>query len=304
MIEMAVNNNSCEIRPDDSVKLIEEGDKQNEREIEASLDQQQPRRQINDRRLKPPPLPQQQDQKKSCFVAVTIALSILAVIVLGALAAAGVAIHKSNVLNQAQMTDLGQVLRDQLRLELQAQFHTVYTRWGNSTCPPTEGTSTLYKGLMAGHHTKPSNQITDYNGGTNFQCLPQENVEYALPSSPGIQGNNTIYGAEYRTSINPDSNLHNIPCAVCLVNGRTVTKMIPARTTCPSNLRREFYGYLMAQDRDYSTYECVDLGMEIVPGTARQEGVAVLVHVEASCNGLPCHPYIEGKELTCVICSI
>ncbi len=92
---MAVNNNSCEIRPDDSVKLIEEGDKQNEREIEASLDQQQPRRQINDRRLKPPPLPQQQDQKKSCFVAVTIALSILAVIVLGALAAAGVAIHKS-----------------------------------------------------------------------------------------------------------------------------------------------------------------------------------------------------------------
>ncbi len=143
------------------------------------------------------------------------------------------------------MTDLGQVLRDQLRLELQAQFHTVYTRWGNSTCPPTEGTSTLYKGLMAGHHTKPSNQITDYNGGTNFQCLPQENVEYALPSSPGIQGNNTIYGAEYRTSINPNSNLHNIPCAVCLVNGRTVTKLIPARTTCPSNLRREFYGYLM-----------------------------------------------------------
>ena len=135
---MSVNNNSCEIRPCpvDYVKLIEEGD-----EIEASLGQQQPRRQINDRRLKPPPLPQQQDQKKSCFVAVTIALSILAVIVLGALAAAGVAIHKSNVLNQAQMMDLGQVLRDQL----QAQFHTVYTRWGSSTCPPTEGTSTLYK---------------------------------------------------------------------------------------------------------------------------------------------------------------
>ncbi len=200
---------------------------------------------------------------------------------------------KSNVLNQAQMTDLGQVLRDQL----QAQFHTVYTRWGNSTCPHTEGTSTLYKGLMAGHHT-------EINGGTNFQCLPQENVEYALPFSPGIQGNNTIYGAEYRASINPDSDLHNIPCAVCLVNGRTVTRMIPARTSCPPSWRREYYGYLMAQDRDYSTYECVDVGMEIVPGTAGQEGVAVLVHVEASCNGLPCHPYIEDKELTCVICSI
>ncbi len=83
-----------------------------------------------------------------------------------------------------------------------------------------------------------------------------------------------------------------------------VTRMIPARTSCPPSWRREYYGYLMAQDRDYSTYECVDVGMEIVPGTAGQEGVAVLVHVEASCNGLPCHPYIEDKELTCVICSI
>ena len=60
----------------------------------------------------------------------------------------------------------------------------------------------------------------------------------------------------------------------------------------------------MAQDGDFSTYECVDVSMEIVPGTAKQENVAVLVHVEASCEGLPCNPYIEGKELNCVMCSI
>ena len=217
-------------------------------------------------------------------VVVTIAISILAVIVLGALAAAGVAIHKS--------------------YNSQERFHTVYSRWGSSTCPPMEGTSRLYQGLMAGHHTKTSNEINGYDGGTNFQCLPLENVEYALPFQPGIQGNNTIYGAEYHTTINPESDLHNIPCAVCLVNSRTVTRMIPAQTSCPPSWTREYYGYLMAQEHDYSTYECVDVGMEIVPGTVSQDSVAVLVHVEASCDGLPCHPYIEGKELNCVLCSI
>ncbi len=279
-IEMAVSGCSCEMRPEDlltqsTTTLFKKGDQEDK-------ETKQPRRAINDRRIQGPPN-QQQDQKQLQIfcVVVTIAMSILAVIMLGALAAAGVAIYSS-----------------------QQQFHTVYTRWGSSMCPPMEGTSTLYQGLMAGHHTKTSNEINDYDGGTNFQCLPLENVEYALPFQPGIQGNNTIYGAEYHTTINPESDLHNIPCAVCLVNSRTVTRMIPARTSCPLSWTREYYGYLMAQEHDYSTYECVDVGMEIVPGTVSQDSVAVLVHVEASCNGLPCNPYIEGKELNCVMCSI
>ena len=29
----------------------------------------------------------------------------------------------------------------------------------------------------------------------------------------------------------------------------------------------------------------------------------LLYHVEASCNGLPCPPYVAEKELTCAVCT-
>ena len=55
---------------------------------------------------------------------------------------------------------------------------------------------------------------------------------------------------------------------------------------------------------EYSTYECVDVVMETVIGSVKRDNIAILVHVEASCDGLPCHPYMEEKELECVVCSI
>ncbi len=298
---MDVNSYSCEIRLDDSVKLLKNGDKENTRERETGFGRQ-PRRVPKDKLQAQKPL-------KRFRVAVTIALTILTVTAFGALAAAGVAIYKMSMLNE----DLRLELQEQFRLELQDlhhEFHTVYTHWGSQHCPNTNGTTTIYTGLMAGHHTKKIAESNSNDGGTNFQCLPTKDAEYMSNNSlwpAGVQGNKVIiYGAEYHYSYISDSDLHNIPCAVCLVNSGTVTRMIPARTSCPPSWRREYYGYLMAQDRDYSTYECVDVGMEIVPGTVKQESVSVpvLVHVEASCNGLPCPPYKKGKELTCVICSI
>ncbi len=44
----------------------------------------------------------------------------------------------------------------------------VYTRWGRTTCPDTQGTELLYEGIAGGsaHNHK--------GGGANYLCLPEE----------------------------------------------------------------------------------------------------------------------------------
>ena len=81
--------------------------------------------------------------------------------------------------------------------------------------------------------------------------------------------------------------------------------MIPARTSCPSSWTREYYGYLMAEryNHSQSTYECMDKNPESVPGSEGNIGGALFYHVEATCDGLPCPPYVAGREVTCAVCT-
>ena len=51
------------------------------------------------------------------------------------------------------------------------------------------------------------------------------------------------------------------------------------------------------------TYECVDKDAESVPGSSPNTNGGIFYHVEASCNGLPCPPYVAEKELTCAVCT-
>ena len=53
-------------------------------------------------------------------------------------------------------------------------------------------------------------------------------------------------------------------------------------------------------------YECVDSVPESVPGLngiGWNSGSGILYHVEISCNGMTCPPYVSGRELTCVVCT-
>ena len=50
-------------------------------------------------------------------------------------------------------------------------------------------------------------------------------------------------------------------------------------------------------------FECVDEDMEALPGSSASIDGAVMHHVEANCNGLPCLPYNNHKELNCVVCT-
>ena len=52
-----------------------------------------------------------------------------------------------------------------------------------------------------------------------------------------------------------------------------------------------------------ATYECVDKDAESVPGSSPNTNGGLFYHVEASCTGLACTPYVDEKELTCAVCT-
>ena len=179
-----------------------------------------------------------------------------------------------------------------------------YVRWGRTTCPDIEGTELVYKGRAAGSHYSHS------GGGANYQCITEEPENFNF--GPGTVDASYIYGGEYEMWGNvPSSSLplhqQNVPCAVCYATTRVALLMIPGKYTCPQNWTREYYGWLMAerfhQAHHRSTFECVDASPEaIVGGHTNQDG-ALFYHVEPRCGSLPCPPYDEQKEMTCVVCT-
>ena len=162
----------------------------------------------------------------------------------------------------------------------------------------------MYSGRAGGsRHSQPG-------GATNHLCMPDnpDYLQYAL----GVQGQNYVYGVEYRIAAGQplyDVIEHNAPCAVCMAVSRCYLLMIPAKTQCPTNWTIEYVGYLMSEHYSHThptEYECVDKDPESVAGldgVGWGSGSSLLYHVEASCNGMACPPYEAEKELTCVVCT-
>ena len=160
----------------------------------------------------------------------------------------------------------------------------------------------LQTGLIGGDH------YNHLGGGSNFLCLP--NTPKYAKYKDGWQGWGAIFSTEYEVSgFNPfKKNLHNheAPCAVCYVPSRGSQLMYPARNDCPSGWTQEYWGYLMAPHYGHkhaSTYICVDQDAEYVPGSHANTDHALLYVVQGHCGGLPCAPYIHGRELTCAVCT-
>ena len=176
----------------------------------------------------------------------------------------------------------------------------VYTRWGKSSCPDVNNTELVYSGFTGG---------TDYSqsgGGANHLCMP-EVPEYSpnLSYRSSVDGKAYMYGSEYQNPLQGTYD-HNVPCAVCYVSTRPTVLMIPAKASCPPNWTREYYGYLMTENKNHhrSMFECVDEDMELVPGSNANTNGALFYQVEVVCNtGLPCTPYNNHKELNCVVCT-
>ena len=169
-----------------------------------------------------------------------------------------------------------------------------YTRWGSTSCPST----LVYSGRAGGTH------FNKRGGGSNYLCMPDD-PEYGLAYLAGVQGLSPVEGAEYKAPVVTDRYNRNVPCAVCYVQNRTTSIMIPAKMNCTSGWTREYYGYLMsAHNIDHRTqFICLDSNMEAIPGLLNSTNGALFYHAEATCNGLSCGPYNTEKELNCVVCT-
>ncbi|XP_078619751.1 uncharacterized protein LOC144886845 [Branchiostoma floridae x Branchiostoma japonicum] len=178
----------------------------------------------------------------------------------------------------------------------------VYVRWGRTTCP--SGATKVYNGYAGG---------TSYShpgGGTNYQCLPTD-PQWGRYQAGHQRWRAYLYGAEYELESNgvpfgsASLDDDDVPCAVCYVPTRGSKLMIPARNTCYSGWTREYRGYLMAEDHTVHAKEfvCVDESPETVAGGHADHIGAGLYPVEAVCGSLPCPRYVNGRELTCVVCT-
>ncbi|XP_061171854.1 short-chain collagen C4-like [Saccostrea echinata] len=177
---------------------------------------------------------------------------------------------------------------------------TVYTRWGKKTCP--SNAEIVYSGLTGGSHQ-------DHRGAAvDPLCLPRD-PEWGIYRD-GTDGYKAyVFGAEYQTeSFSQTSSLHDhdIPCAVCLVRNRSVSRVFPARRTCYKGWSLEYEGYLMAGWFNHAaatTYKCVDKNPDTLHGGQSNKDGYLFYHVEARCGSLKCPPYVEGRELMCAVCS-
>ena len=180
----------------------------------------------------------------------------------------------------------------------------MYTRWGSRSCPRNGVTELVYSGIMGG------NYWNNKGGGANFFCMPKD-PEYKLRYQPGVRGHLFINGVSYYYPLRGGRNGRQVACAVCYVKGKTTTLMIPAKASCPSSWTRQYYGYIMTEQKGSNSnnrymYECIDQNMEVVHKPHNNHHGVGIFHAEVLCgHGLPCghNKYNNYKELNCVMCA-
>ncbi|XP_062603270.1 short-chain collagen C4-like [Saccostrea cucullata] len=177
----------------------------------------------------------------------------------------------------------------------------VYTRWGKKICP--YNAKLVYSGFTGGSH------YTHKGAAVDPLCLPRD-PEWGTYVNGNNDGRAYVYGAEYEVYSFPGRltslNHQDIPCAVCLVQNRSVVEMFPARRTCYKGWTLEYQGYLMAGYRDHAagtTYNCVDENPDTLHGGKATTHGYLLYLVEGRCGSLKCPPYVEGREIVCAVCS-
>ena len=181
-----------------------------------------------------------------------------------------------------------------------------YIRWGRKTCPGN-GSSDIYSGYAGGSF------FAHKGAAASMVCLPKDPIWKRYDDV--TQSGSLMYGAEYddRATSQRDSNLvgkdnyeKDVPCAVCNVKGRSSTIMIPGRSECYPGWTLEFWGYLMSGRYDLTAatnYYCVDADQEAIVGRGNNDNGYLLYFVEGRCGSLHCPPYVNGRELTCAVCS-
>ncbi|XP_052782804.1 short-chain collagen C4-like [Mya arenaria] len=183
---------------------------------------------------------------------------------------------------------------------------TTYIRWGRTECN-TNGTELVYRGFAGGSF------YTDNGGASNYLCLP-EKPEWGNYDDKENGDSALVYGGEFqlnnRESFFDHADVGNIyqqdvPCAVCKTE-RSSLMMIPAKRNCFDGWTKEYEGYLAAGSiatTAPSEYVCLDGKPEILYGGGTNTNGKLFYIAEARCGSLRCPPYVNGRELTCAVCT-
>ncbi|PVD18683.1 hypothetical protein C0Q70_21233 [Pomacea canaliculata] len=146
-------------------------------------------------------------------------------------------------------------------------------------------------------------------GGLNNKTGSAANA-LCLTLEPVYDGHNpptwtsTVYGSEYETTPEEKQDQDGV-CSVCRVH-RSTTLMIPGTNVCPNGWTLEYSGYLMAghDNNPASTeYICVDKKQDARYGSNANNNGNIYYYTIGICGSLPCPPYVQGKVVTCVVCS-
>ena len=164
-------------------------------------------------------------------------------------------------------------------------------------------------GFTAGGHYSETGAAADYI------CLTDEPL-WGWYDDADQRYTGNVYGAEYQFGEQTyadggadmfDENLyeHDVPCALCHSN-RNAIVMIPGRNQCYEGWNLEYSGYLVSGSPTHtaaSNYACLDSRPETEFGDVENKNGKLMYTTEAVCGSLKCPPYVQYRELTCVVCS-
>ena len=147
-----------------------------------------------------------------------------------------------------------------------------FTRWGHHKCPET--TELVYSGVT----------VHVLSDAAAPQCFPR------YPTHPS-----ELNRIQRRNLMQKTHKDNSIPCAVCYSTKHSTMLTQPARHTCTTGWTEMYKGLLVASD---ASLLCMDSDSK-----ALQESRAGTINfVKASCDVLPCPPYVDNSNLTCVVC--
>jgi len=195
-------------------------------------------------------------------------------------------------------------------IKLKAEFEafknnsqgSTFTRWGKNDCPHLD--DFVYRGYIAGK------MYNDPGSATDTLCLPTDPTWDKFSNThEGFRAQ--VYGTELDSwasahIFDKDVINEDMPCVVCRSQLPT-SIMIPGRTNCYQGWTQQYRGYLVSNiaGAGRASYEsiCIDRDPDFLPHSQADDNQHVLYLMEAKCGSLPCPPYVDNRELACVVCS-
>ncbi|XP_033728354.1 short-chain collagen C4-like [Pecten maximus] len=172
-----------------------------------------------------------------------------------------------------------------------------FVRWGRTTCPGN-GTELAYEGVAAGA------LYTDTGGAVEYVCMPNNPVH---EFTDYVDNDAHMYGALYESKVFSSTNTGDrAPCAVCHATTRASQLMVPGRNACPSGWTLEYHGILSSGYRGHKAgtqYICLDAAAQSLASFSSNAVGKLLYRVRGKCSSLPCPPYLDGRLLSCAVCT-